>query len=49
MAALAAAGTASTSEERPMTLKPAPPQIIVVFGASGDLARRKILPALYSL
>jgi glucose-6-phosphate 1-dehydrogenase len=32
-----------------MTLKPAPPQIIVVFGASGDLARRKILPALYSL
>jgi glucose-6-phosphate 1-dehydrogenase len=30
-------------EERPG------PQAIVVFGASGDLARRKILPALYNL
>src|SRR2546430_627176 len=49
MAALAAAGPVSGDEERRMTLKPAPPQIIVVFGASGDLARRKILPALYSL
>jgi len=27
----------------------APPQIIVIFGASGDLAHRKILPALYNL
>ena len=26
-----------------------PPQLLVVFGASGDLARRKLLPALYSL
>jgi glucose-6-phosphate 1-dehydrogenase len=26
-----------------------PPQTIVVFGASGDLSRRKILPALYNL
>ncbi len=30
-------------------LAPPPPQAIVVFGASGDLARRKILPALYQL
>ncbi|HEV8626180.1 MAG TPA: glucose-6-phosphate dehydrogenase, partial [Acidimicrobiia bacterium] len=26
-----------------------PPQTIVVFGASGDLSRRKIIPALYNL
>jgi glucose-6-phosphate 1-dehydrogenase len=26
-----------------------PPQALVVFGASGDLARRKLLPALYDL
>jgi glucose-6-phosphate 1-dehydrogenase len=26
-----------------------PPQTIVVFGASGDLSKRKILPALYNL
>ncbi|HEY4409837.1 MAG TPA: glucose-6-phosphate dehydrogenase [Acidimicrobiia bacterium] len=26
-----------------------PPQAIVVFGASGDLSKRKILPALYNL
>ena len=26
-----------------------PPQTIVVFGASGDLSRRKIFPALYNL
>jgi glucose-6-phosphate 1-dehydrogenase len=48
MAALAPAGSASSSDD-PMALKPALPQIVVVFGASGDLARRKILPALYSL
>lgn len=28
---------------------PAPPATIVVFGASGDLTRRKLMPALYSL
>ena len=26
-----------------------PPQTIVVFGASGDLSKRKIFPALYNL
>src|SRR5208283_1581042 len=28
---------------------PAPPSSIVILGASGDLARRKLLPALYNL
>jgi glucose-6-phosphate 1-dehydrogenase len=32
-----------------MTLATPPPQTLVVFGASGDLARRKLLPALYDL
>ncbi|HJR18291.1 MAG TPA: glucose-6-phosphate dehydrogenase [Actinomycetota bacterium] len=32
-----------------MSLAPPPPQAIVVFGASGDLTKRKILPALYNL
>ena len=32
-----------------MRLKPVEPQAIVVFGASGDLTRKKILPALYNL
>ena len=27
----------------------APPQLLVIFGASGDVARRKLLPALYGL
>ena len=32
-----------------MTLHPPIPQAIVVFGASGDLAKKKILPAIYNL
>jgi glucose-6-phosphate 1-dehydrogenase len=32
-----------------MALASPPPQALVVFGASGDLARRKLLPALYDL
>src|SRR6266542_719210 len=32
-----------------MRLEPPPPQIVVIFGASGDLTRRKILPAMYDL
>src|SRR5688572_10152099 len=28
---------------------PAPPTTLVIFGATGDLARRKLLPALYNL
>ena len=32
-----------------MALAAPPSQTLVVFGASGDLARRKLLPALYDL
>ena len=32
-----------------MALKPAEPQAIVIFGASGDLTRRKLLPAFWHL
>ena len=32
-----------------MTLQPADPQAVVLFGASGDLTRRKLLPAFYHL
>src|SRR5207253_291598 len=32
-----------------MAIKPAEPQAIVIFGASGDLTRRKLLPAFYHL
>jgi glucose-6-phosphate 1-dehydrogenase len=32
-----------------MTAEPAPPAAIVIFGASGDLASRKLLPALHAL
>ena len=30
-------------------MKPPPPHVIVVFGGNGDLARRKLLPALWRL
>ena len=29
--------------------RPAPPCTAVIFGASGDLAKRKLIPALYNL
>ena len=32
-----------------MALKPAEPQAVVIFGASGDLTRRKLLPAFWHL
>src|SRR5438067_2026554 len=32
-----------------MALKPAEPQAVVIFGASGDLTKRKLLPAFYHL
>ena len=31
------------------SLTPADPCTIVIFGASGDLSRRKLVPALYGL
>jgi glucose-6-phosphate 1-dehydrogenase len=30
-------------------VQPAPPCTVVIFGASGDLAKRKLIPALYNL
>ena len=39
----------SRREGSAMSLRSPSPQAIVVFGASGDLTRRKILPALYNL
>ena len=30
-------------------LRPSPPCAIVIFGAAGDLTKRKLLPALYNL
>jgi glucose-6-phosphate 1-dehydrogenase len=32
-----------------MAMKPADPQAVVIFGASGDLTRRKLIPAFYHL
>ena len=32
-----------------MTLAPPPPQDIIIVGATGDLAQRKLLPALYNI
>src|SRR5215471_2315679 len=29
--------------------QPAPPCVVVIFGASGDLTKRKLIPALYNL
>ena len=34
---------------RKSSISPADPCTIVIFGASGDLARRKLVPALYGL
>src|SRR5918995_279780 len=41
--------SAYPTSEADMNLEPPPPQAIVIFGASGDLTRRKVLPALYNL
>ena len=41
------------SVENPLTegleRLPVPPTTLVIFGATGDLARRKLLPAIYNL
>jgi glucose-6-phosphate 1-dehydrogenase len=48
-----AARGALASDPNPLTAGlervPVPPTSLVIFGATGDLARRKILPALYNL
>src|SRR6266850_3019045 len=33
----------------PVQMRPAPPCAIVIFGASGDLTHRKLIPALFDL
>ena len=44
---------AEQQESNPLTLGlerlPVPPTALVIFGATGDLAHRKLLPALYNL
>ena len=35
--------------DKKSSISPADPCTIVIFGASGDLARRKLIPALYGL
>jgi glucose-6-phosphate 1-dehydrogenase len=37
------------AEHGPRSLPPPPPQSIVILGGSGDLTKRKLLPALYHL
>ena len=46
-------GVPETPEDNPLVegleRLPAPPTALVIFGATGDLAHRKLLPALYNL
>ena len=53
MAVLAGQPTADVEVENPLTAGlerlPVAPTTLVIFGATGDLARRKLLPALYNL
>jgi glucose-6-phosphate 1-dehydrogenase len=46
-------GAAALSDANPLAVGlerlPVPPTSLVIFGATGDLARRKLLPALYNL
>ena len=41
--------TANGSSARPLPIAPADPAVFVGFGASGDLTRRKLVPALVNL
>src|SRR5215469_5926719 len=38
-----------TAHLHPAKARPAEPSVIVIFGATGDLTRRLLLPALYNL
>jgi glucose-6-phosphate 1-dehydrogenase len=53
MAVAAGVPTAQPEPENPLTAGlerlPVAPTTLVIFGATGDLARRKLLPALYNL
>ena len=46
---MAAVRLVSTLNEGPVPRKSTPSVLIVIFGASGDLAKRKLLPALFHL
>jgi glucose-6-phosphate 1-dehydrogenase len=43
----------AAQEDNPLTegleRLPVPPTVLAIFGATGDLAKRKLLPALYNL
>ncbi len=53
MAVAAGRPTERQQPENPLTAglerQPVPPTSMVIFGATGDLARRKLLPAIYNL
>jgi glucose-6-phosphate 1-dehydrogenase len=38
-----------TTDPRAASVEPAPSSVMVIFGAGGDLTKRKLIPALYSL
>ena len=38
-----------SSTRRHSSLDPAPPTTVVLFGATGDLSRRKLLPGMFRL
>lgn len=40
---------ASADARKPGIAQPAPPCVMVIFGAGGDLTKRKLIPALYNL
>ena len=42
------AETPAPNADVPVPEKPAPPAVIVIFGASGDLTKRKLIPALFN-
>jgi hypothetical protein len=37
------------SELAPIPSRPGDPCVMVIFGATGDLTKRKLIPALYNL
>ena len=53
MAVTASAASSQAEESNPLTAalerQPVAPTSLVIFGATGDLARRKLLPAIYNL
>jgi hypothetical protein len=46
---MATAATVNRPEEHEQIGKAAGPCVMVLFGASGDLTKRKLVPALYNL